>query len=302
MNEESVSHTEATLLITQDNIARRCIIIEANEEAAAQFGTSPEAMKGQPLDSILARKTSDYIQEMLEFEADAPDLHDVLSKLREVTFCTNEQEEIASEYSLARVLSRDANPWFELSFPSARTRRADAQFHAYLRAALESRQVVDPSTALPDRDTCLHFFETLRNVGESNGTEAIFAAIRMDRFEKSMGRYGQDGCTHLMRHMANSCARMLSDLDVICLLNEKTLGVFLVNFSRESARVLLNRMRWHLRSHRIVFGGKEDFSVTASIAFDAIDNDGGAGALQRCEKALHALDQDQRNQLIEPAA
>jgi diguanylate cyclase (GGDEF)-like protein len=238
---------------------------------------------------------------LLEYEADAPDLLDILEKQRDVKFRLNTGEEMVLPMRLTRILSRDANVWFALEIPSERNQRAGQQLRDLLRMNLESRLVLDEATGLPNRETCFGFFDSVHHLIATQGQTAAIVALRMDRYEKSLARYGKIGCTQLMQHLAGSCRRMVSDEDVVCQLNDQTLALFLMNFSRESARVMLNRLRWLLRSHRIDFGGKSEFSVTVSIAFDIIHGNAGEGALQRCEDAVMALDTEARNQLLEPA-
>jgi hypothetical protein len=62
---------------------------------------------------------------------------------------------------------------------------------------------------------------------------------------------------------------------------------------------VLNRLRWIIRSHRLDFGGKPDFSVTVSVAFSMLSHQDMESSLEDSEDILLALDQDERNQLIE---
>jgi len=264
------------------------------------FGLDAASFEPVLLDTILAPKTLEVLNDMLEFEPDAPDLLDIIDKQRDVRFRLP-NDEITLPVKLTRIFSRDANGWFQLEISSlAEEARGVQKFTDLLKLNLESRQVISPQTGLPDRNTCLGFFEAVHSLLQSNEGTAAFVGLRMDRYEKSMARYGFDGCNQLMQHLANSCKRVLNNDDVMCQLNDKMLAVFLMNTSRESARVMLNRLRWLIRSHHIDFSGKPEFSITASVAFDMINERDGDGALTRCEEALEALDQDSRNNLLEP--
>ena len=289
------------LIITQDNALKRCIVREVNTAASAMFGLEASAFEPMALDDLLAPKTREILNDMLEFEADAPDLLDILEKQRDIKFMLA-GEESTLPVRITRIFSRDANPWFQLEILIVDEARGVQRFNDLLRLNLESRQVLNPATGLPDRTTCVGFFESVHNLLQSNDGTAALVVLRMDRYEKSMARYGLVGCNQLLQHLANSCRCMLHEDDVMCQLSDKMLAIFLMNTSRESARVMLNRWRGLIRSHRIDFGGKSEFSITVSIAFDMINERDGDGALERCEEALDALEQDSRNHLLEPTA
>lgn len=164
---------------------------------------------------------------------------------------------------------------------------------------LEGRQQIDEATGLPDRSTADTYLGLLKNYTASNGMQAAFAVIRIDRYEKSLARYGKQGCIEQLQHVANCCRSTFRAEDVVCMLSGSTLGLVLLDISRESVRVVLNRLRWNVRNHRIVFGGKSDFSITISLSFDMLTEHTGDTLLDRCEEAVGKLDADTRNYLIE---
>lgn len=290
---------DGILILTQEDARKQWYIRELNEQAAETLGYTVDELKNMPLDTVLGRRTADALRDMVEFVPDAPDLQDVSAKLREFRLKHRMGNEFVLPVRLSRIHARDTNAWFQLVLPNERNQRAQQQMRDFLKLNLEGRLVIDEDTGLPNRTTAKTFHDLLSNYLSSNQSEAAFAVLRLDRHQKSLERYGKDGCVILLKHAANCCRSAFRADDVVCMLDDHKLGLFLLDLPRESSRIVLNRLRWLIRSHRIEFGGKADFSVTVSIAFDMLIND---TVLDVCEASVTKLDQDERNHLIELGA
>ncbi|MEJ0010127.1 MAG: DEAD/DEAH box helicase [Alphaproteobacteria bacterium] len=83
-----------------------------------------------------------------------------------------------------------------------------------------------------------------------------------------------------MQHVANCCRSTFRAEDLISALSDRALGLLLFDISRESARMVLNRLRWNVRNHVLSFGGKSDFSVTISIAFGMLGEKDRAAVIE----------------------
>ena len=127
----------------------------------------------------------------------------------------------------------------------------------------------------------------------------MFAVLRIDRHKKSIAQYGPQAATQLLMHMHQICRSSFRSEDLIFALSDSTLGVVLFNITRESARVVLNRLRWKIRNYRIEFAGKANFSVSTCIGFDLLDFEDIPGVMSRCETAMAELDANERNALLE---
>lgn len=303
MNEASAEAAnrqgDGILILTQEDARKQWYIRDINENAAILLGYTREELKDMPLDSVLGKRTADSLRDMVEFEPGAPDLQDVSGKIREFRMKHRLGDEFVAPIRVTRINARDNNAWFQLVMPNERDQRAQQQIRDFLKLNLEGRLVIDPTTGLPDRATATTFNELLGSYLSANQSEAAFAVLRIDRHQKSLERYGKEACVQLMKHVANCCRSAFRADDVVCMLDDHTLGLFLLDLPRESSRVVLNRLRWLIRSHRIDFGHKADFSVTVSIAFDMLTS---SAVLENCEKSVAALDQDDRNSLIELGA
>lgn len=290
---------DGIFILTQEDARKQWYIRDINDQAAEQLGYTRAELKDQPLDIVLGRRTADSLRDMVEFEPGAPDLQDVSSKLREFRLKHRLGDEITLPIRISRIDARDTNAWFQMVLPNEIDQRAQQKMRDFLKLNLEGRLVIDQASGLPDRATAKAFHDLLNNYLSTNNSEAAFAVLRMDRHQKSLERYGKDACVTLLKHAANCCRSTFRADDVVCALDDHTLALFLLDLPRESTRVVLNRLRWLIRSHRIDFGGKPDFSVTVSIAFDMLTNE---KVMDACEQSVTKLDQDERNHLIELSA
>ena len=75
---------DAVLVVLQTNSDRSFTISRMNESAESLLGFEPGEMIGRRLETILAPETAEYLADEVEFEDDAPDLGDILTKRREI--------------------------------------------------------------------------------------------------------------------------------------------------------------------------------------------------------------------------
>ncbi|PZP85444.1 MAG: hypothetical protein DI582_05895 [Azospirillum brasilense] len=290
---------DGIVVLIQNNAARRLSIKTANETACNLLGYADGELNDRDLAEILSPKLAEALMEDLEFDDDAPDVGEMLARQRDFKLRHRMGQELALPFTISRQMAQGHDACFQLVLPNERDNRAQQQLKDFLKLNLEGQQQLDPSTGLPDRTTAEMYLRVLNTYIANNGMQAAFVAIRIDRHEKSLARYGKDACVELIKHVANCCKSTFRTEDVVCALSDHTLGLVLLDVSRESARVVLNRLRWNVRTHRIVFGGKSDFSNTISLSFDMLDQHRGDGLFDRCEEAITSLDKETRNHLIE---
>ena len=290
---------DGAIIVVQDNDARELRIEGINEAAAEQLAYSEAELKSRRLEAILGQRTAQALDEDLEYADDAPDLFDILSRHREVRFRTKSGQELAVATSIHRVMAEDKHARFQIILPDEREVRARDQLRTLFARSLEGHQQLDEATGLPNRATVEGYLRSIGHYMTESDTQAAFAVLRIDRFEKSVARYGKVPVNQIIQHVGNCCRSTFRAEDVVCVLGGPYLGLLLVDISRESVRVVLNRLRWNIRTHTIEFGGKADFSTTVSIAFDMLGSDNSDALLEKGEKAVAELDADARNLLIE---
>jgi len=290
---------DGLMIALQNNAEKRLVIQNANEVFCNLLGYAEGELKDRGLETILGAKLAQLLDEDLEYVDEAPDLGELLSRQREVKLRHRLGNEMVVPLTISRLMAQGREACFQIVVPNEVEGRAQQQLKDFLKINLEGRQQIDEATGLPDRSTADTYLNLLKNYIANNGMEAAFAVIRVDRYEKSLARYGKQGCIEQLQHVANCCRSTFRAEDVVCMLSESTLGLVLLDISRESVRVVLNRLRWNVRNHRIVFGGKSDFSVTISLSFDMLTEHTGDSLLDRSEEAVGKLDADTRNYLIE---
>ncbi len=290
---------DGLFVVVQNNANRTLIIEQMNPAAEMILGYADGEANGRKFEAILNPRTAEFLSEEIEYADDAPDLGDVLSRQREIRLRHRGGEEIVTPCTISRQLAQGGNACFQIVIPNEREALARQQVRQFIALNLDGRKQLDSALGIPNRDTALEFLPLLRTYLTESNISASFAVLRMDRYEKSLARYGASGCTQLLAHLSNCCRAAFRSEDIVFALSEKTLGIVLFDISRESARMVLNRLRWKIRNHHIEFGGKSNFSVTSTVVFDMIDGEGGESILSRSEEAALAVDADERNSLIE---
>lgn len=290
---------DGVMIVLQNNAEKRLMIRNANEVLCNLLGYAEGELKERDLDEVLGTKLSQLLREDLEYTDAAPDVGELLARQREVKLRHRLGNEMVVPLNISRLMAQGQDACFQLVVPNEVEGRAQQQLKDFLKVNLQGRLQVDETTGLPNRATAQTYLGLLKNYIANNGMQAAFAVIRVDRFEKSLARYGKQGCIEQLQHVANCCRSSFRDEDAVCVLSDATIGLVLLDVSRESVRVVLNRLRWNVRNHRIVFGGKSDFSVTISLSFDMLTEHGGDTLLERTEEAVAKLDADTRNYLIE---
>lgn len=287
------------LIICQDNARRRIRIQHVSDELARLLGRPRGEMEGCDLSDILGDGAAGALGDYLEYEDDSPDVDRVLGRVTEFRLKRHNGEELAFVQKFLREPSRDANQWFRLMLKDEKRQIQEGSLQSLLREHVAGVRALDETTGLADRQTGERYLEQVYHYVRSNHVTACFAAIRLDRFGKSVAHYGRAGAEQLLNHVARSCKASFREEDLVFRLGEDRLGLLLLDTTVETARVVLNRLRWTISSHRIAFGGKANFSVTVSVAFAPLGTKDEPDALSAAEGVITALDENERNQLLE---
>ncbi len=289
---------DGVLRIAQDNAARALIIEEINDAALERLGYALDEVKGRKFEVILGHESALVIDEELEYDEQAPDMADIFARYRELRLRLRNGQEIGAAYRLHRLPASDHRSQFQVILPNDRDDRIRQNLREFLKNNLEGHQQLDPITGFPDRATMEATISRIKSFSADTGAEVCVATIRLDRFDKAIARYGAAPSQELVKHVLNCCRATFRSEDVVASLGNNV-GLLLINLSRESARVVLNRLRWNIGKRMIEFGGKSNFSVTISVAFDMLSSDNSNEILHLCERAVTGLDADARNAFVE---
>lgn len=295
----SPDQQEALLILSQNNQKRSVKIVQISTSAAQLLGYAHQELEGLPLQTILSDDTKEQLEELMEFEEHSADLDEVVKRISLFRLKHFSGEEVPVAVKIIRDQARDQHQWFRLMVKDERRQIADKSLGTVIRQNFAGVQALSPDTGLPDHYSCGRYLETIQNYAKSQDIESCFAVLRIDRHEKNMSRYGKAGCMQLLQHVAACCRSSFREEDVVCHLTDSTIGLCLLNISIESARVVLNRLRWTIGSNHINFGGKSEFSVTVSVVFAPVHLNADIDLLAGCEAAVTKLDPEGRNLLVE---
>lgn len=292
---------DIALILRQNNDIGAITVIDADEAFAGLCGMHREALINTPFMDLLGMKTHEYLSDAIDFTADGPDLAEVSQKIREFRFKVVSGGEIIRPFRVESIDSPDGHGWFRLIIAGDDQRAMREKLAQSLQEHFAGQATTSAETGLLTDEAAAAYLQMLKNVLPGREMDGCCALLRIDRFDKSLARYGKAGSLQLLHHVANCCKSTFRAEDVVCQINNHTLAMFLVDINHDAARVVLNRLRWNIRNHRIAFGGKEDFSVTVSIAFGSVLTP-GESILERCKNKVESLSVDERNQLLELTA
>lgn len=289
---------QAYMVVAQNNVKKTVKIKEINDAAANLLGRTTVEMLGLELRDVVGAKVSETLNEYLEYEDEAYDLDDILKRVREFKMKHYNGEEIVMALQIIRDQARDENQWFRLIIKDERRQIKERSLLNILKENLTGVQSIDETTNLPNMVACQRSIEVIQNYAKTHELTSCLAILRIDRHQKNMERYGKKGVMDLIQHVASCCKAKFREDDQVFHLGDHLVGLVLMEISHDSARIVLNRLRWFIGSHRIAFGGKSDFSVTISVAFMPILPEAD-DVLTRCLKMADAFGADERNLLTE---
>ena len=297
--EIAVRNGDMMLVVIQNNEEKALTISMINEQLEAMLGYGKDEVLNRRLETILGAAEAEAIEDDMEYSDEGPDFGDIFSKMREMKLRRRLGDEVRVNYTLSRLMSQGANACFQIVIPDEQERVSRTKITDFIALNLVGHTELDAATGLPNHKTAEAFLPLLKNYYADAESDIVFAVLRLDRHKKSIVKYGAQAATQLMMHTHQICRSTFRSEDMIFALSDSTLGVVLFNTTREAARVVLNRLRWKIRTHRIEFGGKSDFSVSACIGFDKLDFEDILGVFTRCESAMAELDANERNALLE---
>ncbi len=290
---------DAIIILSQNNAKRLVKIKELNSQAAEMLGFHPTELEGVDLQIILGKRAVEAIEDFLEYDDDATDIDSVLSRVPELRMKNKKGEEILLAMRIYRDPARDGNHWFRMILKDERRQIQDRSLQSMIAENMAGVQSIDELSGLPDHYSAGKYLEVAQKYVNTHGLKATFAIVRIDRHNKNLAQYGEAACVELLKHVASCCKTKFRADDVVCRLSDYAIGLLLFDISPESSRVVLNRLRWFITSHRINFGGKPNFSLTASVIFTPLRKDETRNLLDSCEETERLLSEDTRNELIE---
>jgi diguanylate cyclase (GGDEF)-like protein/PAS domain S-box-containing protein len=287
--------TDAVLTIVQNNSEKTLLILEANDKAENLLGIPANELQTKDLRMLVAAPIKEAIDDFLEFEDFAPDLADVVSKLREFTCINQEGIKVPFECKIHRVSGDMGSAVFELILRDL-TIRQSLEATRQTTGALKGYEIIDSSSGLPNYDSFMKDLEMVRFYMNRDQIYATLAVLEVDNYYEVQQQYGQEAADKLVYAIANRCKNNLRGEDCVGRISPSQLGILLVEANGSSAAIALNRLRWFVRSQPVEVGAEMVATPSISIGYAEISLRWSENELfKHCETAVLAAVQQGGN-------
>lgn len=292
---------DAVITICQNNKAGIVTVSQINETASNLIGFSASEVINQPLSSILPKRIAELLTEYVDFENDTNDVGAVLSKVQSFSIVGKNGSEKAYRVKILRVESSDNLSFFSLVLQDALATRKDEAARRVIRDNFKGHEALDRHTELPNRASIIKDIELAKHHSHSSNMLSCFAILQIDEYSKLVAQNGNTVGNSLLKYIASLAGRSLRPGDVVGIVGDGRIGVLLMDITRGSERLVLNRLRWQVASNPFIDEAQHSIGVSVSIAFYAIS--GGKSTektVEQCESALDRL--AIHNTLVDAAA
>jgi diguanylate cyclase (GGDEF)-like protein len=264
---------DAVIDVYQDNDKRSIIIHGLNAAAESLLGYSASEVQGQSLGFILPERIFKLLNEYVEFEQGGNDVGSVLGKVPSFCIVNKQREEISLRIKTSRNTPVNGHDQFTLMLQTAQNNRRDEAFRGLLKENFKGHEVLDPTTGLPDRASVEKDIEFVLFYVYKKELAASAAVIELDDFDILHKQLGDDGIAGIFRHMAQVCRQNLRENDTIGYLAPKRLGLILFDTASESARMVLNRLRWLIAANTYQSANHTPVSLSVRVSYHCLSND-----------------------------
>lgn len=282
--------TDAVVTICQNNKAKSIEIVDANQPGEELIGYSSAELSGKPLTHILPPRIAELLTEYVEFEKDANDVGQVLSKVQSFSIIGKNGKETGFRLKVVRADATEDTIRFELILQDRAGLRKNEALRAAIRENFKGHESLDPETSLPDRKSLVKDVELMGYYSNKSDMRSCFGIIQLDHYDELLSQYGRDVCQGIYKHIAHLLRQSLRPDDIVGVSNYKRLGVLLIDTTIESARMTVNRLRWQIAANPFQLPERTSVGLSVSIAFVRV---GGrmsdTSVVEVCEDALEKM-------------
>ncbi len=291
---------DAVVTIYQNNIAKTIKISDINKQAEELIGYSAGELVGKSLEKILPGRIAALLKEYVEFEPDANDVGNVLSKVQSFSIVGKDSKEKVYRMKLVRAQSSNETMYFALVLHDTVGQRKNEALRKIIQENLKGHEALEGMTGLPDRGTLIKDIEVVARYCNSSDVLSCFAILQIDQYDELLAKYGNHQATGLLKHIAIIARQSLRPDDVVGHVNHRRIGVLLIDTLPESGRMVFNRLRWQIAANPYSMPDKTPVGISVSIGFCRIgakipDKD----VFDICEKSLDGLRSEAVNAMVE---
>ncbi len=286
MQEQFFRKNEGLILICQNNEDQSLVIFGANERACEITGISEDAFKGRSLEEAVPRDIRETLSDYLEYNDAGPDLADVINKVRDFRLLNADGDEVPLKVKISQAEAKDKNFWYRLILRDESYEREVDSFKRLLLENFKGHEVLDQEILLPNRDSLLKDVEIADLYVKEKGINCCFALFRLDKFEELRRTFGRTPATLVLKQVGANLKRNLRGDDTVGRASADALGLILVDITQESARVVLNRLRWLIASEPLHIHDMPQRKVSVSVAFAMLGSQPPIALVESCEDSL----------------
>lgn len=291
---------DAVVTICQNNGAKSIKITGINKPGEELLGYSEADLKDSNLQDILPPRIATLLAEYVEFESDANDVGQVLSKVQSFSTIGKNGKETGWRLKIVRSDATAEMIKFELILQDKTGLRKNEALRAAIRENFKGHQVLDADTGLPDRYSLAKDVELMGYYSNKSDIRSCFAILQLDHYDELLSQYGRDVCKAIVKHLALLSQQSLRPDDVVGVINFKRVGVLLIDTSIESARMTVNRLRWQIAANPFQLQDKTSVGLSVSIAFSRVGGRmGDKSVLENCDEVLEGMGASAINVLTE---
>jgi diguanylate cyclase (GGDEF)-like protein len=290
---------DAVITIRQDNERRAIDIRELNDSAQEVLGYPAETVAGRALSELLPARIRTLLDEYVEFDQDGNDVGTVLGKVQSFCVVDNGGKEHAFRLKVLRSESLDRHLYFRLILQNKASVRKDEAFRAALRDNFKGHEILDADTGLPDRNSIAKDLELVVYYAHKEALRACLAIFDLDGAKDIIRKHGKEVGHGIIKHIAMLAKQNLRLDDTIGTLAEGRVAILLMDTNLESARMVLNRLRWLVAANPYFLPDKSTLPITVSIGFAPIGDISNKTLLADSERFMDHLPQGGGNALVQ---
>lgn len=280
---DSYRKSDAVIIVSQNNQGKFIQIEGLNEQAEKVTGSSSQQLVGQKLAAILPDRIQSTIAEFVDYKNEQQDLLAVLMKIRNFSIKTHAGNEQALRLRVIRGEEVDRNPWFHLVLEDEDKQQQAIAVRQTLKESFKSNEAGGINSGLTLRNAILKNMEVVIESVKAGQIKASFAVMDINNYTGLKSEHGDDFPIRLQRHIGSLCKQKLRPEDTVGTLNDRMLGLLLVDAAQEEARQVLNRLRWIVSVSPIEMAAKE-IASQVNIGFAEIDGKISATeVVEKCE-------------------
>ncbi len=277
---------DAVLIVCQNYQHQTIEIAGTNDKAREVTGYNDDDIIGKPLLDFVVGELPELIAEYIDFENSNYDLGDVLAKIRNIKIRTKSGSIVEFNLRVVRCEAVGSNPIFHLVLQDEDIDRENSLFKQVLHENFKGHEILDEHTGLPDRQSMIKNLELVQHYQQKKCFGACFAALEVDNIVNLRRQYGDNTAYEIMSHIGKLCAQRLRSEDEVGIMSADVLGLILMNITGESARIVLNRLRWSISSMPMIVSDGRRIDLTVSISYHMLHDDNIEEMVAACEQAL----------------